>query len=268
VQALCIVRHRTPNHLRLTHPLGNSPASLMQIWLAMIAVGDVREVMDRVFFNTLLIMKGIVLAYGATTLVALVRRDVPWSSTEELAVYIAWATTILLVALTLVSQAFGSDQTPLHPTTAVILLTLVLAIEEFVAFGLLEPQQDEVITIRPWFLAVAVQAGTAFLFVTVVLYHSKSGRHPHTTLTRENERLVRADQFGAGVLTAIAILTWGLLTSSVISDASSWLPALIVGVIVFCALVQQQRKVDVYRLPDSGAERYDDGNDARGDAEQ
>jgi hypothetical protein len=43
--------------------------------------------MDMVFFNSLLILKGVTLAFGAEVLLKLIRRDAPSNSWEDLSVY-------------------------------------------------------------------------------------------------------------------------------------------------------------------------------------
>lgn len=206
---------------------------------------DVRQVMDRVFFNALLIVQGVVLGYGATVLVQLLRRGSPWASGQEAAVYIAWVASMLFATLALVSQSFGSHLTPLHPTTRVILLTLGLAITEFVGFGILEPRAGEPATIRPWLLAVAAQTFAAFLFVSTVLYYAKPHHHPETDLHPDLERLVRQDQVAAGMLSSFALLCWGALDLAGIDDGLTWPVPLIIGIVVFAALAQQQAKLRV-----------------------
>lgn len=209
--------------------------------------------MERVFFNTLIIMKGVVLAYGATVLVELAHIGAPWESWAMFATYGAWTTTMLFVALTLVSQAFGSMRTPLHPSTSVILLTLSLNIAEVIAFALLVSGDDLPATIRPWFLAVAIHGGLGCVFVSIILHRDRSDRYHETSMPVDLRRLVTRDCIGAGATAVFALLVWSTSTYERIEDLSS-LWVVILGTVALIALHEQQKKA-IY--PSGTADAHD-----------
>lgn len=205
---------------------------------------DLRQVMDRVFFNALLIVQGVVLGYGAEVLVDLLSVGAPWSSLHNATIYLAWLVSILFATLALVSQSFGSHRTPLHPTTPVILLTIGLAIAEFVGLGVLKSQRAPA-TLTPWLLAVVAQTFLAFLFVSMVLRYSNSHRHRDTILEPDMAALVRQDRIAAGALCVSTGLCWAVIEVANVPDGNLWPVPLVIAAVVLKALVEQQKKLRV-----------------------
>lgn len=203
--------------------------------------------MDRVFFNSLLILKGVTLAFGAEVLLQLIRRDTPWESWEDFSVYLAWTATIVLVILTLVSQALGSMQSAIHPTTEVVLLTFILAIGEFVTFGLLQPQTDDhlPITIRTWLLGVVTISAAAFIFLIVVLHQLESDHYPHTRAEDAEKKIVRADRMGAAAMTLTALGFWLLFGLTIVRDHITAVAPATIGAVALIALITQQKKINL-----------------------
>lgn len=206
-----------------------------------------RDFTDRVFFNAVVILKGVVLAYGAEVLIAIMRRGAPWESVAEASVYLAWLTTMLIVTLSFVSQAFGTAKSNLHPTTLVILLSFALAITEFVAFGVLQPQLREQLplTIRSWFLALAATTVTGSLFVSTVIHQLQSEHYPYTTGDPQHISSAKRDRLGAACTAGGATIVWAALGVPVLREDYSWIPILIVGAAILGALKSQQDKASI-----------------------
>ncbi len=214
-----------------------------------------RQFSERIFFNCLAILKGVVLAYGATVLIALIRRGAPWASGQLLSIYLAWATTMALVTLTFVSQALGSTQTPLRPTTFVILITFVLSMTEFIAFGLLEPHPGErlEVTVRYWFLGVAATSGVATLFATTVLRQMRSSHFPEVSNDARTRSDTQSDQIGAGLHCLLAVTMWFILAIPMVMTRFSWVPVSVLGIGTCVGLARQQSKIEITR-PEPGQE--------------
>lgn len=202
-----------------------------------------QEFTERVFFNLVIILTGVVLAYGATVLLSLIRRGPPWASSHEFAIYLAWVSTLLLVTLTFTSQIVGSTRTPVHPSTALLLATFALAIAELIAFGVLAPQPDPdlVGSVRAWLLAIATCGGTGAALVSVVVWQVTSSRFPHVTAGQAETARVKGDRLGAIAHGAVAAALWLVLRWSSVGRHYSWLAVAVVTLITILALAARQR---------------------------
>lgn len=202
-----------------------------------------QEFTARVFFNLVIILKGVVLAYGATVLLSLIRRGPPWASSEEFAIYLAWVSTLLLATLTFTSQIIGSARTSVHPSTTLLLSTFGLAIAELIAFGVLEPQpsSDPIATVRAWLLVITICGGTAATLVSVVVWQVTSSRFPHVSADQAETAKIKGDRLGAVAHGAAAAALWFVFSSSSVARQYSWLPVAVVTLITMLALAARQR---------------------------
>lgn len=198
-------------------------------------------VSDRVFFNAVVILKGVTLAFGATVLLNILRLGTPLSI-EAAPVYLAWLATMVLVTLSFVSQAMGSARDPVRPTTSVIFLTFALAMAEFVTFGLTDPGESSVITtaetaslVGGWLVGIVVSAALAALFVGLmcVQLHSR-GR------TIAND--IRIDLAASCLLAGFALLLRLAMPADGETGTHIWVPTLVVLVVVVVGLATQQSK--------------------------
>jgi len=207
-----------------------------------------KEFSDRVYFNTVVILKGVTLAFGASTLLGLIRHGAPFDSANNMASYLAWLATSLVVTLSFTSQAFGSARSSIHPTTMVVVLTFALGITEFVTFGLIEPRRGHATTasIEAWLMGMAVAAMLAFCFVSLVLTQLRSDRYFSAEADQSLRSLIRTDRRGALVTAAAAICLWAAMRFTTVEDVPWIAPAALMLPIIL-GLRSQPRKMDLAR---------------------
>jgi hypothetical protein len=197
---------------------------------------------ERVFVNLLLVLKGVVLAYGAQVFVEILNSGPPWESALHAARYVAAIATTLVVPLTFVSQAFGSAHTSIHPTTPVILISSAHSMSEIIAYGLLQPGPTGPRPLTSWFLAVAANGVGGALITTLVLAQIRGPSRPDVSGSNEQVSNVKGDRRGSLALVAIAC-TFALLAE--FARLQPWvgmLGALVIGGLGLLALEGQQLK--------------------------
>lgn len=206
-----------------------------------------KEVSDRVFFNLLVILKGVILAYGATVLIALIRNGAPWASWYHFAIYTAWVATMLAATLAFVSQALLTFRVFICPTVAITLLTFCLAIAEFVSFGVLDPQPERSLrsVSEGWLLTACANAAIAFLFILAFISQVRSERYVETVADERQLSIIRGDLIGAGLATLLSLMLWWGSKIVHVPAHFLWVPALIVGLVITTALIRQHLRLRV-----------------------